>query len=325
MGVFCTPVDRAAPGRRPIGAVPTYTVTGRRPTPGSIAATERGISAPVPARTCSPWSRRPTDPGRGRRSLAALAVHYFPGMWTWDRSIVEPAGRGGLRPSRRARRRAAAAGRLPALGPDGRRVHARSGCSSTSTSPSPTPPSPTATSCADGGERVRYRDRVHLALLDDEDERCWLMSIAWSTTSPTATSSCSTSAGCSPAGRGSETELALPVAGMQYTELRVDPPGPEADGGPALAHGHRRRRRAARPHGARHARRRRRSPTRRRRGPTAGAAAFRNPCVRHAARRGCRRAAGHRLRAADRPTTSRRVASAGVSWGMGRGAAPRRF
>ena len=60
--------------------------TGR----GSGAAGGRGTSAPGARRRLVP--ARPA--GARRRSARAvreaLAVHYFPGMWSWDRAIVEP-------------------------------------------------------------------------------------------------------------------------------------------------------------------------------------------------------------------------------------------
>ena len=60
---------------------------------GSVGAGGPGTSAPGPAGDSCP--RRPArarrEPGAWR-SAAALAVHYFPGMWAWDRTIVEPLG-----------------------------------------------------------------------------------------------------------------------------------------------------------------------------------------------------------------------------------------
>jgi hypothetical protein len=103
---------------------------------------------------------------------AALAVHYYPGMWAWDRSIVSPL---------------VAAAYDRERGPsDGRRLLA--GFQQWSMAADrftplrveadldvavPDPSRPDHDLSGPDGQRVRYRDRIPLVLVDD-DERTWL-------------------------------------------------------------------------------------------------------------------------------------------------------
>lgn len=94
-----------------MGAFPTYDALGRRRLPGNELTAGRTVNpmaviAITPAdRAAFKRCRRAWDLGaRMRRGLEpvgavttdadpalhALAVHYFPGMWGWDRSIVRP-------------------------------------------------------------------------------------------------------------------------------------------------------------------------------------------------------------------------------------------
>ncbi len=41
-------------------------------------------------RRLEPADGEPAQPTLARAMVAALAVHYFPGMWAWNRSIVDP-------------------------------------------------------------------------------------------------------------------------------------------------------------------------------------------------------------------------------------------
>ncbi len=153
--------------------------------------------------------------------MAALAVHYYPGMWSWNRAIVEPLVR-----SAYAREGGPDDGR-PLLETFQRwspsvdwftpmRVEADVEV------PVPDPSQPDRHLATPDGQRVRYRDRIPLVLVDDDDERLWLgahrvvadfahpdelalderlLTACWA---------------------WEQAELHAPVAGVLYTELRLD-------------------------------------------------------------------------------------------------------
>jgi hypothetical protein len=105
---------------------------------------------------------------------AALAVHYYPGMWSWNRVIVAPLVRqaylraGGARDGRSLlaafQRWSPTADRFTPL-----RVEADIDV------PVPHPTRSGADLATRSGDRVRYRDRIPLVLVDG-DERVWLAS-----------------------------------------------------------------------------------------------------------------------------------------------------
>jgi hypothetical protein len=115
----------------------------------------------------------PIDDPLSRAMRAALAVHYYPGMWAWDRSIVGPLAaaaydreRGPLEGRRllgEFQRWSVATDRFTPL-----RVEADLDV------PVPDPSRPSHDLASRDGERVRYRDRIPLVLVDGSDERTWL-------------------------------------------------------------------------------------------------------------------------------------------------------
>jgi hypothetical protein len=221
MGVFCTPVDRGL-GPSSNRAVPTYTVTAddRRWFDRCRRAWDFGAQARQGLR---PLVAAPTDP-RPPAFVEALAVHYFPGMWAWDRAIVEP-----LVTAAYDRAGGPEDGR-PLLGRFQRWAPTVDGFTPIRVQfdldiPVPDPADPEHHLVAPTGERVRYRDRVHLAVLDDEDQRCWLVEHRVVEDFADGDELVLDERGLLACWAWNETELALPVAGTRYTELRVDPPG----------------------------------------------------------------------------------------------------
>jgi len=113
------------------------------------------------------------EDGRLERAVrAALAVHYFPGMWLWDRTIVAPlvlaafreaGGRDDERGVVEAFQRWS--GRADEFTPV--RIEADIDVHV------PDPDRPSDELAAPDGTAVHYRDRVALVLLD-RDDRCWL-------------------------------------------------------------------------------------------------------------------------------------------------------
>jgi hypothetical protein len=204
------------------GAVPKFVVTaddrewfGRCRRAWDLGARAR--------RGLVPRAAPPDDRSRLVVALrAALAVHYFPGMWAWDRTIVDPLVH---------------ATYDRASGPvDGHSVlegFLRWAPSVDHWTPLrveadvdvhvPDPVLPETHLATDAGDAVRYRDRIDLVLVDDDgrywlgehrvvaafadddelrlDERAALACWAWE-----------------------EIELATTIAGVVYTELRIDPP-----------------------------------------------------------------------------------------------------
>ena len=115
----------------------------------------------------------PAQPVLARAMAAALAVHYFPGMWAWNRSIVDPLvvaayDRDGGPPEGR---RLLEAFRTWSAGVDHFtpvRVEAEVEV------PVPDPLRPGDHLSTAAGQRVVYQDRIRLVLVDDQDERFWL-------------------------------------------------------------------------------------------------------------------------------------------------------
>jgi hypothetical protein len=171
-------------------------------------------------RALEPVGPQPAQDPLTSAIAAALAVHYFPGMWLWSRDIVErlvvaayersggpEEGRGVLAAFQRWS--PTVDGFTPV------RVEADVDVSV------PDPTRPGHDLATPHGDRVRYRDRVALVLIDD-DERVWLgdhrlvddfadpddlvlderlVTACWA---------------------WEQVELHAPVAGVQLTELRRD-------------------------------------------------------------------------------------------------------
>jgi hypothetical protein len=220
MSVFCTLLT-ARGSRRSNGAVPpSHVVTAadrdwfeRCRRAWDLSASSR--------RALEPIGGRPAAPALDRAVRAALAVHYFPGMWAWDRSIVDPLvvvayeREGGPPEGRRLleafRTWSATVDRFTPL-----RVEADVEV------PVPDPLRPGDHLSTTDGRRVLYQDRIRLVLVDDQDERCWLgdhrvvedfahpdelilderlLTACWA---------------------WEQVELHSPVVGVHHTELRLD-------------------------------------------------------------------------------------------------------
>jgi len=165
----------------------------------------------------------PPPGGVGPALLAALAIHYFPGMWTWDRAVVDPLVRrayddaGGPADGRRLltefQRWAPGVDRFTPV-----RVQYDL------EAPVPRPGQPGAHLATATGAAVRYRQRVPLVAVD-EDERCWLVEHRVVDAFAAADELALDEAGLAACWAWTESELAPPPAGTQYTELRLAPPG----------------------------------------------------------------------------------------------------
>lgn len=250
----------------------------------------------------------------------ALAVHYFPGMWTWDRTVVAPLvlaalERCGATPLERdlVEGYVAWAPTVDAFTP----IRVEGDVEAAV----PDPVIPDRDLGTEAGDPVRYRDRLALVVLDD-DGRCWLVARhvveEWSDPARLALDERALVG----AWAWGTQELALPAVGVIHDELRLAPLG---------------FRRTAVPFGpgelGRTASRLGRSvmamldPT----GPMdptpdwahCRECAFRAPCT--ALNRGEDAEpllAGYRRRARPRPEEGR---LGGGSWGLGRGARPPTF
>ena len=156
---------------------------------------------------------------------AALALYYFPGMWTWERSIVAPLVQAAL-----DRHPAESTMGLPELLAEYGRW---------------APPLDTFTPiriaadldvavldpviagralATESGDAVRYRDRVGAVVVADEDDRCWLLEhrvvTSWSSPDELALREQSVLA----CWAWHEYELSMPVAGVLHNEVSVAPP-----------------------------------------------------------------------------------------------------
>ena len=170
---------------------------------------------------------RPRPPERGDGAgpalLAALAVHYFPGMWTWDRAVVAPLvvraydDAGGPAAGRRLltefQRWAPGVDDFTPI-----RVQYDLDA------PVPDPDRPATHQATVTGHPVRYRQRVPLAVLDG-DERCWLVEHRVVDRFADPDELALDETGLVACWAWAESELTAPPAGTRYTELRLDPPG----------------------------------------------------------------------------------------------------
>ena len=167
-------------------------------------------------------------PGTGRSSSRSCVAAY-------ERAGGPADGRRLLEEFRRW-----AAGGRPVHAPAGRGRHRR---------PRPRPGAPRhPPGHAPTGDAVRYRDRIDLVLVDDDD-RCWLgehrVVDEFADRRRAAARRARLLTAC---WAWEEIELATTIAGVQYTELRLDPPACRRTVGAAVATS--RRRGAARRLGA---------------------------------------------------------------------------
>jgi hypothetical protein len=169
---------------------------------------------------------RPVAPagatGLERAMLEALAVHYFPGMWSWDRTIVEPLvfaaferahGPPDARPLvEEFLRWARGVDRFTPLRVEVEvDVHV------------PDPVLPDTHLASPDGAAVRYRDRIALVMVD-EDDRYWLGDHRIVEEFAVGDELVLDERGVLAGWAWDEIDLASTIAGNQYTEIRVDPP-----------------------------------------------------------------------------------------------------
>ncbi len=151
----------------------------------------------------------------------ALSVHYFPGMWTWDRSIVAPLVGAALdRAGATEQEREIVAGFVAwAPGVDAFVPIRVEGDVEAAV---PDPVIADRSLGTDDGAPVRYRDRLPLVVLDD-DGRCWLVQrhivAEWSGPERLALDERALTASWA----WQTQELALPPVGVIHDEVRVAP------------------------------------------------------------------------------------------------------
>ena len=153
--------------------------------------------------------------------LSALAVHYFPGMWSWNRAIVAPL-------VREAYDRAGGP-------PDGTALLERFQRWSPTVDrftpvridvdvevPVPDPTCPGGELSTTDGRRVTYRDRIPMVLIDDDDERVWLGAHRVADDFAGADELALDERMLTACWAWEQVELHAPVVGVHVTELRLD-------------------------------------------------------------------------------------------------------
>lgn len=154
---------------------------------------------------------------------AALAVHYFPGMWSWPRAVVDPLVLAAAdREGATAAERAAIEG-FVAWAPtvdDFTPVRVELDVDVAVVDPVI---DDRALSTEDGWS-VRYHERIPLLVLDEADESCWLvvhhLVDEWTEVESFVVDERTLTA----AWAWQTMELAAPVVGVVHDELRLDPP-----------------------------------------------------------------------------------------------------
>ncbi len=153
----------------------------------------------------------------------AVAVHYFPGMWSWPRSIVDPlvlaaVDRGDANPGEREL--VASFTRWAPGIDDFTPVRVETDVDVAV----PDPVLPDQDLSTEAGVGVHYRERIPLVVLDDGDARTWLavhhVVRDWSAPDAFALDERALTA----AWAWAHQELTPPVAGIVHDELRSDPP-----------------------------------------------------------------------------------------------------
>ena len=166
------------------------------------------------------------DPGRppSRCVHEGLGVYYFPGMWTWDRAIVDPLihaaierGGGGDREKVMAAAYIGWAPTVDSFMPLHIEPDIECGV--------PDPDRPGCDLVADNVAIVKYRDRPSMLVLDHaDDDAYWLVDHRvvdrWASDDELALDERGILA-CWAWGRF---HLAMPIAGTLYNEVRIDPP-----------------------------------------------------------------------------------------------------
>jgi hypothetical protein len=158
-----------------------------------------------------------------RRALReALAVHYFPGMWAWDRAIVEPLARAayeraggqpeGLAVLEAYQAWARSLDRFTPLRVEADvYVHV------------PDPARPSANLRAGDGGPVRYHDRIGMVVVDD-GRRHWVVEHRVVDTLAEPDELALDERGIVACWAWEQIELSATVRGVLYVELKVDPP-----------------------------------------------------------------------------------------------------
>ena len=328
MSVFCTLLTGPAAGRR-MARVPHVRRDRRRPRvvralPPGLGPRRPGPPGPGAARTGAPARRRLARSSLRGRSPSTTSPACGPGTARSSSRWSSPAYDARRRPAGRA---VACSTAFRRWAPGVDRVHARSGSRPTSTCTSPIPVLPGDTPGHAGRRRASATaTAIRLVLVDDEDDRYWLGEhrvvdeFADPTTSWRSTSALLTA--CWAWERDRARTRRSPASSTPSCAL--DPPSSGArvvartDAGEAQRRGPPRR--APCVGDARPPTSRRRA--RRRRGRTARGARSARPCL--AMNRGDDAAAllADALRRARPPDVLEEGRLGGVSWGMGRGAAP---
>ncbi len=172
-------------------------------------------------RRLEPMDGRPAEPMLARAVGAALAVHYFPGMWAWSRSIVDPL--------------VVAAYEREDGPPEGRALLEAFRTWSPTVDhftpvrvevdvevPVPDPLRPGDNLSTAEGQRVLYRDRIRMVLVDDQDERCWLGDHRVVADFAHADELALDERWLTACWAWEQVELHSPVVGVHLTELRLD-------------------------------------------------------------------------------------------------------
>ena len=172
-------------------------------------------------RALEPLDGAPDPLGAALRD--ALAVYYFPGMWTWPRSIVLPLVTAALdRSGATGAERDLMTGFVDwAPGVD-RFTPVRVEHDVEVIVPDPVISEQALATAA--GDAVRFRARVLLVVVDDADQSCWIvrhrLGEEWASGDELALDE---DAAVS-AWAWHEMELAMPIAGVIHDELRTDGP-----------------------------------------------------------------------------------------------------
>ncbi len=232
MGAFCNHSSR---GR---GAHGRFDAPGTRAHPGDVAtylvtADDRARFVACPrAWDLGARARRDLEPVENRARVpalpatvrAALAVHYFPGMWTWDRRIVAPLVRAALE---RTGGGPPEHGLLIAYADWAREVDDFTPIrvESDVDVAVPHPDDPDADLATPDGAAVRYRERIPLVVVDDTTNRYWLVEHRvigpggeWTHDDELALDE----RGVTACWAWERLELGMPVEGVQYNELDVE-------------------------------------------------------------------------------------------------------
>jgi hypothetical protein len=171
-----------------------------------------------PAQPSPPSTRLALD----RALREALAVHYFPGMWAWDRGIVEPLAlaayeRAGGPPEGLALLEAYQHWARPLDRFTPLRVEVDAYVHV------PDPTRPAANLLAGDGAPVRYHDRIGMVVVDD-GRRHWLAEHRVVDTLAEPDELALDERGVVACWAWEQIELSTTVRGVLYTELRLDPP-----------------------------------------------------------------------------------------------------